>query len=231
MKTFFTQLRWQFLLLHKNNIINISLGVTVVYGLILYALRNVGSLNEFLVALVMNDPSVIGYFFIGLALYTEIKYQVLSAVLVSPISVHQLILSKVMALTIIGVVCSLGLAISVLGFDFDLVSFTLGSAGICTLSALLGIGILTFSSEFLKFTLLSVPIFLVFINVPLLQYLNVIEIGAFKYCFPVQGGLDLIDSAISGSAIHQGLSYLSMAVFIPIFYAFAYWRFNKKLVS
>jgi fluoroquinolone transport system permease protein len=225
------QLKWQFVLLQKNNIISISFGVTIIYGLILYLLRHIGSLNEFLIALVLNDPSVIGYFFVGLAIYTEIKHEILSAVLVTPVSIHLLIISKVLALSVIGVICSLGLAISVLGFNFDIFAFIVGSFGICTLSALLGIAMLTYASEFLKFTMLSIPIFLVFINIPLLQYLGVIELGVAKYLFPIQGSLDLINFSVSGTDINHWISYLSTAFFIPIFYALAYRRFNKKLVS
>lgn len=231
MKTFLTQLKWQFILLQKNNIVTISFVVTLIYGVLLYFLRDIGSLNEFMVALVMNDPSVIGYFFIGLAIYTEIKYEILSAILATPISIHLLIISKVLAITFVGTVCSLGLAISVRGFDFNIFDYTLGSFAICALSALLGMVMLTYATEFLKFTLQSVPIFLLFINVPLLQYLGVFDMGIVKYLFPVQGSLDLIEYAISGSEISHAFSYFSIVLFIPIFYILAYKRFNKKLVS
>ncbi len=231
MRLFFIQLKWQLVLLKKNNIISISFGVTMIYGLILFFLRDVGSFNELLVGLVMNDPSVIGYFFIGLAIYTEIKYQILSPILVAPVSINYLIISKVLALSIIGVICSLALAVLVLGFDFNILPFVVGSFGICMLSALLGMIVLTYASEFLKFTMLSIPFFLVFINIPLLQYLGVIEMKMIKYIFPVQGSLDLIDYAISGTDINDKFSYISIGIYVPIFYVLAYWRFNKKLVQ
>ncbi|MBO6516762.1 MAG: hypothetical protein JJ975_09440 [Bacteroidia bacterium] len=231
MNAFLTQLKWQFVLLHKNNIIRISLGVTMVYGVLLFFLRNVGSLDELLVALVLNDPSIIGYFFIGIAIYTEIKHQILPAVLVTPVNVHQLLISRVTALACIGVICSLGLAISVKGFNFDILSFTAGALSICILSALLGIIMLTYASEFLKFTMLSVPIFLVFINLPLLQYLGVVDLGMVKYFLPIQGSLDLIDFSVRGTEINLMLSYLTIVVFIPVFYLLALRRFSKKLVS
>ncbi len=231
MKTFFAQLKWQFILLQRNNIISISFGVTLIYGLILYLLRDVGSFHAFLVALVLNDPSVIGYFFIGLAIYTEIKHQILSAILVAPISIHHLIISKVLALSVIGVVCSIGLAVSVLGLEFDMLSYATGSFGICVLSALLGIAMLTYTSEFLKFTLVSIPVFLVFVNLPLLQYLGIVDLGIVKYILPIQGSVDLIDYSISETSINIWLSTLSLVLYIPIFYAFAYRRFTKKLVT
>lgn len=230
MKAFFLQLKWQLKLLQKNNIISISLAVTFIYGLILYFLRDVGTLDKILVAMVLNDPSIIGYFFIALALYTEIRHQILSAIFVSPVSLHQLLIAKTLSLSIIGTLCSLALAISVKGFNFDILSYTLGSFGVCALSALLGIGMLTFASEFLKFVMLSIPVFLVFINIPLLQYLGAIDMGFFKYLFPVQGSADLINKGMSGAEINLWYAYTALFTLIPLSYIAAYKLFSKKIV-
>ena len=91
MKTFAQQLKWQFLLLGKNNIISISLAITAIYAAVLYIFRDSRGLDKVLVALVLNDPSVIGYFFIALAVYTEMKHGILPAIFVSPLTVHNLI--------------------------------------------------------------------------------------------------------------------------------------------
>lgn len=230
MKTFIIQLKWQFMLLQKNSIISISIGVTFIYGLILYFLRDVGSLDKILVSMVLNDPSVIGYFFIALAVYTEIRNQILSAIVVSPINLHYIIISKTLSLSFIGLICALGLAISVKGVNFDIVSYSIGAFGICILSTLLGLIMLTFASEFLKFTMLSIPIFLVFINIPLLQYLGAIDMGIFKYVFPIQGSTDLINMSISGGDINIWYSYLSLILLIPTFYMFAYKLFLKRKI-
>lgn len=230
MTTFLAQLKWQFFLLQKNNIISISFAVTLIYGVLLYFLRHVNYLDKFLVALILNDPSVIGYFFIGLALYIELKYQILAAVLVTPVSIHQLLMTKVLAISVIGVICSMGLGVSVRGLAFNVFPFIVGSFGICLLSALLGLIVLSYASEFLKFTLLSVPIFLIYINLPLLQYLGVVDMGVIKFLFPIQGSLDLIDYAVSDKAVNLPYAYLSILIWVPIFYRFAFMRFNKKWV-
>lgn len=230
MSSFATQLKWQFVLLQKNNIISISIAVTLFYGLILYFLRNIGALDQVLVSIVLNDPAVIGYFFIALAIYIEMKHQILSAIFVSPIGLHQLLLAKTVSISLIGVICSLGLVFPVKGLDFNFLHFTFGSIGICLLSSLLGLFMLTFADEFLKFAILSILLFLAFVNIPLLQYLGAIHIGFIKYLLPIQGSLDLIDYAISGSPIHFGYSYLSIMLLVPLFYWLAYRRFLKKIV-
>lgn len=230
MKTFIVQLKWQFALLQKNSIITISLSVTFIYGLILYFLRDVGSLDKVLVAMVLNDPSVIGFFFIALAIYTEIRHQILVAIIVSPVNIHQILISKILALSLIGLVCALGLAISVKGIHFDIFNYAIGTFGICLLSTLLGLMVLTFASEFLKFVMLSIPVFLFFINIPLIQYLGAIDMGVFKYVFPIQGSTDLIDMAFSGQEINTWYSYISLLVLVPLFYLVAYRLFSKKII-
>lgn len=230
MRSFAAQLKWQFTLLQKNSIVSISFAVTLIYGVVLYFLRDAGALDQVLVALVLNDPSVIGYFFIALAIYTEIKHQILPALFVTPVRLHHFIISRTMAIAVIGVICSLGLAISVKGFEFDILAYTAGSAGICIMSALLGLIVLPFANEFLKFAMLSIPVFLAFVNIPLLQYLGAVNIGPVKYLFPIQGCVDLIDHAVSGTAITEWYAYLSMLVFIPLFYGIAYRLFFQKIV-
>jgi fluoroquinolone transport system permease protein len=230
MKSFLKLLVWEIRLLQKNSIINVSIVVTIIYGLILFFLRDLEYFNQFLVALILNDPTVIGYFFIALAIYTEMKSGVLSAIFVSPLKLHHFLWSKVAAISLIGTLCSLALIISVRGLQFNMVSYTVGSLVICLLSALLGIITLTYTDDFLNFALRSVPIFLAFVVIPLLHYLKIFDIGWLIYLFPVQASLDLIDFGVSDTPYHLGYVLLSTAFFIPVFYYFAYQRFSQSVV-
>ena len=156
MNSFLKQLKWQFILLQRNNIIIISFVVTIVYGLILYLLADVKYIDELLISLILNDPSVIGYFFIALAIYTEIKQGVLNALIVTPTNYHHYLISKIISLSVIGTICSILLVLSVKGLNFEFINYTIGSFSICLLSATIGVIILTFASEFLNFALLSI---------------------------------------------------------------------------
>lgn len=231
MNTFLKQLKWQFILLQKNNIISISFVVTLVYGLILFFLNDVKYIDKLLVSLVLNDPSVIGYFFIALFIYTEIKHGVLNALFVTPVKIHHYLLSKIIALTLIGTICSIGLVLSVKGLNFDIFNYVLGSFSICLLSAILGLIMLTFASEFLNFALLSIPVFFFFTGISLLNYLGTFDLGNFKYFFPVQGGLDLIDNAVSNSVINYSYAYSSLSLSLIILYFIAFQLFTKKFVA
>lgn len=231
MMSFINQLKWQLILLNKNSIITISLVVTLVYGLILFFLRGTANLEIFLVALVLNDPSVIGYFFIALAIYTEIKHGVINALRVTPINTHEYLISKIIALSLIGTICSIGLALPIKGLDFDIVNYTIGSFSICLLSAILGLIVLTFASEFLNFALLSIPIFFIFTGISLLHYLGAINIGWIRYLLPVQGGLDLIDNAVRNSKINYYYVFLSLIIYTPFLYFLAHRLFTKRYVT
>jgi fluoroquinolone transport system permease protein len=231
MISFLKQLKWQLILLNKNNIITISLVVTLMYGVILYFLKDTHNIDKFLVSLVLNDPSVIGYFFIALAIYTEIKQGVFNALFVTPLNTHVYLISKIIALSLIGTICSLGLALPIKGFEFDTLNYSIGSFSICLLSAILGLIVLTFASEFLNFALLSIPVFFLFTGVSLLHYLGAINIGGFKYLFFVQAGLDLIDNAVSGTKINYYYVYLSSIIYMPFLYYTAHRLFNRKYVS
>jgi len=231
MNIFFNQLKWQFIVFHKNNIITISFAVTFVYGLILFFLKDVKYINQFLVALVLNDPSIIGYFFISLAVYTEIKQGILSALFVTPVKIHHYLISKIISLSIIGTLCSIGLALSIKGINFHILNYSIGSFSICLLSAILGIIILTFASDFLNFSLLSIPVFFLFTGITLLHYLGTIDIGLFKYVLPVQAGLDLLDNAVTGTKINYNYVYGSLCITIPFFYSIAFRLFTKKFVT
>ncbi|MBR9919310.1 MAG: hypothetical protein GYB31_00625 [Bacteroidetes bacterium] len=231
MKAFAIQLKWQFLLLGKNNIISISLAVTLIYGLILFFLRHIEGLDKLLVALVLNDPSVIGYFFIALAVITEIKAGILPALFVSPLEISNYINSRVLALSIIGLICALGLAFFVKGLDFNILYYSLGNMGICLFCALLAIFMLGYSTDFLQFALNSIPIFLAIVNLPMLNYLNVISAGYLTYLSPIQPGLDLIQASL-GDPVSTPiwLSLLLMVFWIGLFHYLAIKRFKQKIV-
>ncbi|MBT29351.1 MAG: hypothetical protein CMO01_06780 [Thalassobius sp.] len=233
MKLFVNQLKWQFVLLQKNNIITISFVVTLIYAAILFVLNDMEYLDKLLVSLVLMDPTTIGYFFIALAIYTERKHQILPAIFVTPVNLHHYIISKVLSLSVVGIICSLALAFSVKETSFNLGLYLTGTLGICVLSALLGIMVLPFASEFLNFAMISVPVVIVYVNLSLIDYLEGIDLGMFKYILPVQGALELIVSALENRTGFQSINIfgiVSLCIWIPIFYFFAYRFFSKKIV-
>lgn len=233
MKSFFNQLKWQFVLLQKNNIISISLALTFFYGVFLYLLKDIGHMNKVLVGIVLNDPATIGYFFLGLSISTEEKHGILSALFVTPINPHLYLITKVLALSIIGCLCALIIGIAILGFSFNLLLFSIGTFSISIIAGLLGVIVITHTFEFLKFALFSIPIFITFVNFPFLDHLGVIDLGQIKNVFPVQGGISLLINSTNETTntFDVIFSLISIAFWIPIMYFIAFRFFKTKVIN
>ena len=233
MKTFLNQLKWQFILLQKNNIISISLIVTLFYGGVMYLLRNLGHMDKVLTAVALNDPATIGLVFIGLIISTEKNNETLSAIFVTPLNPHIYLITKILALSILGTLCALMLAFFVLGFSFHIFQFTIGVLSICVLSTILGVMIISYTFEFLKFALYTIPVLLFFFNLALLDYLHVIELGFFKFLLPGQAGLSLISNAyletVNSNEVIYG--YLATIIWALLLYALAFRIFKSKVIN
>lgn len=232
MKELIQQIKWQFIILQRNNIITISIVVTAIYALLFFVIRDLGNTDKILTLLILNDPAIIGLFFIGLSIIMEKDQQVLTALFVTPINHHIYLLSRVLSLSIIGWFCALGMGVSAVGMTFHFIHFSVGVLGICILSCLVGAWLVCYTSEFMRFTLKTIPILLFFINLPLLNYFEVTDIGLFKIS-PAQGCLDLIASSHSDTPSVSDIiyGYVSIVFWIPLFYWLVYRTFVSKIVN
>jgi len=232
MKQLLLQTRWQFALLTRNNIIVISFIITAVYAGIFYGIKDLGNMDKVLTLLILNDPAIIGLFFIGLMVIIERKQQVLSALFVTPISHHVYLISRVLALSIICWICAVGMAFSALGTSFNLIHFSVGVFGISIMSCLAGLYMVSYTTEFMSFTLKSIPVLMLFINIPLLNYFEVTDIGFFRI-FPAQGSLDLIINSYTDTPVVSQLlyGYISILIWIPLLYWLVYRAFILKIVN
>lgn len=225
------QLKWQFIILHRNNLINISVGITVLYAIVFYVFKDFAYMEKALTLLVFNDPSLIGLLFFGLAVILEKNQQVLPAFLVTPMSVHHYLLSRIIALTIIGWLCALGMAIAALGFSFNWLHFSFGVIGVCFIFSLAGVFLISYTSEFLNYMLLSIPVMML-LSLPLLNYYNLTDIAWFKIV-PTQGATDLLISSYETPLAIVDLlwAYVSTLLWIGLLYWGAFNVFYKSVRS
>lgn len=232
MKQLFFQVKWQFVLLARNNIIVLSLAVTAIYAGIFFAVKDLGNMEKFLTLLILNDPAIIGLFFIGLMVIIERNQQVLNALFVTPVSHHVYLISRIFSLSVICLICALGMAFSALGTAFNPVHFSMGVFGISIISCLAGIYLVSITKEFMAFTLKSIPVLLLFINVPVLNYFEVTDIALFRI-FPAQGSLDLIINSYSDTPNSSQLlyGYMSILIWIPGLYWVVFKKFTSKVVN
>ena len=232
MRQLLFQTKWQFILLGRNNIIVLSLVVTAIYAGIFYGIKDLGDMEKLLTLLILNDPAIIGLFFIGLMVIIERNQQVLSALFVTPVSHHVYLIARIIALSIVCWGCALGMAFSALGTSFHAVHFTFGVLGISVMSCLAGLYLVSYTKEFMAFTLKSIPVLLFVINLPVLNYFEVTDLAILRI-FPAQGSLDLIinsyaDAPNAGQLI---FGYASLVVWIPLLYWIVYKAFLTNVVN
>ena len=232
MKTFLAQLKWQFFLLAKNNIITISFLVTLFYGVTFYFFKDLEAVDKILTLLIMNDPAIIGLAFIGIIIILERKQGVLDALFVTPINPHIYLITRVLSLSIIGWLCALGMAFAALGSAFHFIHFSIGVFSICVLCCLAGIYIVAYNDEFMKFLLWTIPILLLVVNLPMLKYFGLINWKWLDFT-PVMGSLFLIDNSFTTppnfSEIKWG--YISVFFWIIIGYFFVFEIFQNKVIN
>lgn len=231
MKSFLTQIRWQFVILYKNNLIAISIAVTAIYALIFYLIKDLPNVEPFLTLLIYNDPAIIGLFFIGLSVIMEHNDNVLPALFVTPVSYHHYLLSKIIALSIVGWACASGMSLAILGFDIQWLHFSAGVLFTCVLFSLIGLFVVSYTTEFLSFMLRSIPLMLLF-SLPLFNYFGLTDADIFKLS-PIQGPLDLtVYSFGTNTEIDYVLwAYLSSIIWIPFLYFIVYKTFVKRVIK
>ncbi len=231
MKSFLTQLRWQFVILYKNNLIAISIAVTAIYAIIFYLIKDLPNVEPFLTLLIYNDPAIIGLFFIGLSVIMEHNDNVLPALFVTPVSYHHYLISKIIALSVIGWACASGMALAILGFDVQWIHFSAGVFFTCVIFSLLGLFVVSFTTEFLSFMLRSIPLMLLF-SLPIFNYFGLSNVALFSIT-PIQGPLDLTVFSFSSNPEITSVfwAYLSSLIWIPLLYFIVYKVFVKRIIN
>ncbi len=231
MRQLIHQMKWQFMILHKNNLIVISVVVTVMYALIFFMIKDLGNMDKVLTLLIYNDPAVIGLLFVGLSIIMEKNQKVLEALFVTPVSHHVYLIARILTLSILGWACALGMGLSILGTSFFIGHFSAGVFGTCVLFSIVGIFVVSFNTEFLLFLLKSIPLLIGF-SLPLLNYFNLTDIPFFYY-MPMQGCLNLIVNSYAENPVTSELiyGYASIIFWVPVFYFFTFRIFKARMIN
>lgn len=120
------------------------------------------------VVVVFSDPSALGFFFMGAIILYEKSEKVIDSISISPMTIDEYIISKVVALSLIS--CLSGLFIFMLsGTAFNIIMVTVSILLSSILFSLLGIIIASNISSLNKFIMLSAPMQII-IFVPALIY-------------------------------------------------------------
>ena len=223
----FKQIKWQFLIFQRNNIVTMIVGITAFYVLIIYLIKDFQTVEKFITLLIYNDPALVGFIFIGISIILEKDQEVLSALFVTPLNQHLYLISRIITLSAIGFFGALAIVLTAKGTSFNFLHFSIGAFSTCVLFSLMGIFIISSTTEILHFLLRAVPL-LIFMSLPLLNYFELTDLSFLKL-FPVQGGLNLMVNSYSESPNFREIifGYLSIAVWTPLLY----WLVSRIFIS
>lgn len=225
------QIKWQFLIFQRNNLIPMIFGITAFYMFVLYFLKDLGNIEKITTLLIFNEPTMIGFVFIGLAIILEKDQEVLSALFITTINHHYYLISRILTLSGISMICALGMVLMAKGTSFNLLHFSVGAFSSCVIFSFIGIYVVSFTTEILHFILRSIP-FIVVMSLPFLNYFEITDLVIFRL-FPIQGSLYLIDNSYSNSPNVWELifGYISISIWIPLLYWFVFRTFKSKMVN
>lgn len=204
---------------------------TAVYILLIYFLKDFGNLDKFTTLLIYNDPAIIGFIFIGVSIILEKDQGLLPALFVTPLNHHIYLISRIITLSILGFLGALMMVLAAEGASFNIIHFSIGAFSTCALFCLLGIFIVSGTTEILHFLLRGIP-FIILTSLPLLNYFELTD-WSFLKVFPVQGGLNLIVNSYRESPDIGELifGYISIGVWLPLLYWLTFRNFVSKIVK
>jgi len=228
---FFKQIKWQFLIFQKNNLITMIVGITAFYVSVIYLIKDFATVEKFITLLIYNDPALVGFIFIGISMILEKDQEVLPALFVTPLNQHIYLISRIITLSTIGFFGALAMVLTAKGASFNFLHFSIGAFSTCILFCLLGIFVVSYTTEILHFLLRAIPL-LIFMSLPLLNYFELTDLSFLKL-FPVQGGLNLMVNSYRESPDFWELvfGYISIAVWTPLLYRLVYRIFMARVVK
>lgn len=215
MKKLLRLLYWDLLLLHRNQLIVLSLVVAAVYLGLFYLLKDLGALSDVLVIFLFNDPVVTGLLFAGVILLFEKNQHTLQAIKVAPQPLLLFLLSKTIALVLISTGTALLMTFAAHGFRFHYGHMLGGLIGTSALFVLFGFAISARCRTFNHF-LLRIIGFLILMALPFLSYIFEEELYPL-WLIPSFAGLKLLQGAFRSLSLLEIIySYGYLAVWLTL---------------
>lgn len=172
--------------------------------------------------ILFTDISVLGFFFIGGVLLLEKDQNSLEALFVTPLTVVEYLLSKIVSLSIIASIATVILFITISGDLLFLPSLLLLVWANMFLYTLLGIGLVSNVKCINDYFVMGVPVGVI-LFLPLLNYFGVIKFIPF-YFLPTEPTLEMLNGEFSLLAI------IIVAFWMIISWFIGYSLFVKNIV-
>jgi fluoroquinolone transport system permease protein len=193
---------WDLRLQLRYQIVTVAIAVTAVYAVLLRLVPEEWR-DDTTVLLVLADPTMIGFLFVGALMLFERGASTLQAVVVTPLSPAQYVWSKATSLTAISLVCAVTMTVGGHGGDFSPVPLLVSVALTSLLFVFIGIAAVTRVRTINEY-LLIVPLYLVPLYLPLLDFFRVLESHLFLF-LPTQASILLLRRSLEPRAGWEGI--------------------------
>jgi fluoroquinolone transport system permease protein len=195
------------------------------------ALRQVpGNLSRTITTIVIFlDPSILGFYFISGLILLEIKQQTLQSLFITPLSVSEYLIAKALSLTVLALLSSILITVSIIGLDFNITLFCSTVILTSILFVFVGIAVVVRVKDINHYLILS-PLPLIFIILPLLDYLDIFKTKLY-YLLPSHPIIKLLSNSIENSNQNVIYNFIPISIWVVISYFWAYNWFNKYIVE
>lgn len=228
MRRFFIQLKQDIIFQARHGFYYVYIVLCILYIFILRLLPQ--EAKEFALPLVvLSDPAVAGFFFLGGVILLERGQRILESLFVTPLRLFEYILAKVLAFTFLGLMTSLIIIISATGFNVSfapvIISIVLSSILFTLLGFPLAAYAKTVNHYFIIGGFLMVPFW-----IPLIEYFGIIRSPLFMV-FPFSSCLILLKAGFKQvSIVQQVIAIVILLFWIGIAAFWAYKWFYKYII-
>jgi fluoroquinolone transport system permease protein len=140
------QIKWQFLIFQRNNLLTMIVVISAFYVAVIYFLKDFAGVEKFVTLLIYNDPAIVGFIFIGISMILEKDQEVLPALFVTPLNHHVYLISRIIVLSLIGFSGALLMVLTAKGTSVNFLHFSVGAFSTCVLFCLMGIFVVSYTT-------------------------------------------------------------------------------------
>jgi fluoroquinolone transport system permease protein len=220
---------WDIRFALRYNIITVAIVITGLYTII-FKLIPGADITEVLVSFIFSDPTMLGFIFVGAMVLFEKDANTLQALTVTPIKPWQYLWSKAIALTLIAMLCSIGMAFIGHGFNIRMVYFipaVVLSSLVFTFIGFIGISRVKTFNQYI----ILIPMFLLPAILPLADFYGLVH-SPFFYLIPTQGTLLLFKAAFKEvSSLNILYSVVILCITVWITYRIAERHYLRYIVG
>lgn len=228
-------LKWEFTLLSRYKIIHISLLSVILYFLSTQAVESLKGQTQFHSMLLFFDPALIGIMFVGALVLFEKSENVLQALVITPMSTDDYLLSKIVSLTVLSLISAflfMGLMIVFNDTSFN-VLYLIGGITLTSIMLILLGFILVSRVNSVNGYLLGMMISFIGLSFPPLLHLFGLFENPVTYLWPTQASFILLSGVFQSSALElweiiYGVGY--QLLFIVLLYVLAKRAFYQHII-